>query len=181
MASPLEKRKVADAVIKAESRSHMHQGGERVGLHLAHHFAPVGLHRDLADTELETHLFIQQARNHQSHVEQIRLVQDNLNTHTPGSFYEVLDPEDAFELGQQFELHYTPKKGSWLNMVEIEFSALSTQCLDRRIADVATLRDEVQAWTKKRNANRTTVNWQFSQTNARSKLERHYQNDKKLI
>ena len=66
-------------------------------------------------------------------------------------------------------------------MAEIEFSALSTQCLDRRIADVETLRDEVEAWTKQRNANRTTVNWQFTQTKARSKLERHYQNIKKLI
>jgi hypothetical protein len=89
---------------------------------------------------------------HYSHVEQIRLVQDNLNTHTPGSFFEVLEPEAAFEFGQQFERHYTPKKGSWLNMAEIEFSALSTQCLDRRIANVETLRDEVEAWTKQRNA-----------------------------
>lgn len=118
---------------------------------------------------------------HDAHVEQIRLVQDNLNTHTPGSFFEVLEPEAAFELGQQFELHYTPKKGSWLNMAEIEFSALSNQCLDRRIADVETLRDEVDAWTKQRNASRTTVNWQFTQTKARTKLERHYQNAKKLI
>jgi DDE superfamily endonuclease len=110
-------------------------------------------------------------QKHYSHVAKIRLVQDNLNSHTPGSFYEVLDPEEAFELGQQFDLHYTPKKGSGLNMAEIEFSALSSQCLDRRIADVATRRDEVQAWPTRRNLNRTTVKWQFSQTNARSKLE----------
>ncbi len=76
--------------------------------------------------------------------------------------------------------HDTPKKGSWLNMAEIEFSALSGQCLDRRIADVETLRDEVDAWTKQRNVNRSTVNWRFTQTNARSKMERHYQNVKKL-
>ena len=66
-------------------------------------------------------------------------------------------------------------------MAEIEFSALSTQCLDRRIADVETLRDEVETWTKQRNVNRPTVNWQFTQTKARTKLERHYQNVKKLI
>lgn len=118
---------------------------------------------------------------HYADVERIRLVQDNLNTHTPGSFYEVLDPEAAFDLSQRFEMHYTPKKGSWLNMAEIEFSALSTQCLDRRIGDVETLSEEVQAWTTRRNLNRTTVNWQFTQTKARSKLERHYQNVKKLI
>jgi hypothetical protein len=93
----------------------------------------------------------------------------------------VLDPQDAFDLSQQFDTHYTPKKGSWLNMAEIEFSALSTQCLDRRIGDVETLREEVQAWTTQRNLNRTTVNWKFTQTKARSKLNRHYQNVKKLI
>jgi DDE superfamily endonuclease len=65
----------------------------------------------------------------------IRLVQDNLNTHTPGAFYQVLPPGQAFEFAQKFELHYTPKKGSWLNMAEIELAALSKQCLDRRIAD----------------------------------------------
>ena len=116
-----------------------------------------------------------------SHVDYIRLVQDNLNTHTPGSFYEVLDPEAAFDLSQRFEMHYTPKKGSWLNMAEIEFAALSTQCLDRRIGAVETLSEEVQAWTTERNLNRTTVNWRFTQSKARSKLHRHYQNVKKLI
>jgi hypothetical protein len=114
-------------------------------------------------------------------VEYIRLVQDNLNTHTSGSFYELLDPEEAFDLSQRIEMHYTPKKGSWLNMAEIEFAALSTQCLDRRIGEVETLSEEVQAWTTERNLNRTTVNWQFTQSKARSKLQRHYQNVKKLI
>src|SRR5262249_25107062 len=65
-----------------------------------------------------------------------RFVQDKLNPHTPGSFYEVLPPEPAFALAQKFEPHYTPKKGSWLNMAEIEFAALSKQCLDRRIPDI---------------------------------------------
>jgi len=67
------------------------------------------------------------------HAETIRLVQDNLNTHTPGSFYAAMPPDKAFELAKRFEYHYTPKKGSWLNMAEIELSALSKQCLDRRI------------------------------------------------
>jgi hypothetical protein len=70
---------------------------------------------------------------HYPQVECIRLVQDNLNTHTPGSFYEVLPPSEAFALSQKFEPHYTPLKGSWLNMAEIEFAALAKQCLDRRI------------------------------------------------
>jgi len=117
---------------------------------------------------------------HYPAIEYMRLVQDNLNTHTPGSFYEVLPPEKAFALAQQFALHYTPKKGSWLNMAEIEFAALSTQCLDRRMADVDTLEQEVQAWATKRNHARKTVHWRFAQTEARTKLQRHYQNVQKL-
>lgn len=120
-------------------------------------------------------------RKHYHHVEYIRLVQDNLNTHTPGSFYQVLPPDEAFALGKRFELHYTPKKGSWLNMAEIEFSALSTQCLNRRIADQDTLRQEVMAWASKRNRDRTTVNWRFSQSDARNKLQRHYTKVNKFI
>jgi hypothetical protein len=120
-------------------------------------------------------------QTHYADVACMRLVQDNLHTHTPGSFYEVLDPEEAFALSQRFEMHHTPKQGSWLNMAEIEFAALSTQCLDRRIGDVETLSDEVQAWTTQRNLNRTTVNWRFTQTKARSKFNRHYQSVKKLF
>jgi len=118
---------------------------------------------------------------HYPQVEHIRLVQDNLNTHTPGSFYEVLPAQQAFAVAQRFELHYTPKKGSWLNMAEIEFAALSKQCLDRRIADVDTLRTEVVAWADTRNLQRKTVNWTFSQSQARIKLQRHYSNVYKLL
>jgi len=111
----------------------------------------------------------------------IRLVQDNLNTHTPGSFYTVLPPEHAFALAQRFAPHYTPKKGSWLNMAEIEFAALSKQCLDRRIPDVETLRHEVLAWAEQRNLAKTTVKWKFAQPDARQKLHRHYENVQKLL
>jgi hypothetical protein len=83
---------------------------------------------------------------HYPAAESLRLVQDNLNTHTPGSFYEVLPPAEAFALAQRFEPHYTPKKGSWLNMAEIELAALSKQCLERRLPEVETLRCEVLAW-----------------------------------
>ena len=107
-------------------------------------------------------------------VDRIRLVQDNLNTHTPGSFYQVLPPDEAFEFAQQFELHYTPKKGSWLNMAEIEFSALSIQCLDRRIPDQAILETEVLAWSQNRNHAQTTVNWKFTKYAAREKLNGKY-------
>ena len=108
--------------------------------------------------------------------ETILLVQDNLNTHTAGSSYNALPPDDAFQLGRRFEYHYTPKKGSWLNMAEIELSALSKQCLDRRIAEMKRLIDEVSAWEQERNAIRATVRWRFSKDNARVKLQRHYFN-----
>ena len=89
--------------------------------------------------------------------ETILLVQDNLSTHTAGSFYEALLPEEAFELARRFEFHFTPKKGSWLNMAEIELSALSKQCLDRRIADLMILKHEVSAWEDERNSIGATV------------------------
>lgn len=108
--------------------------------------------------------------------ETILLVQDNLNTHTAGSFYNALPPDDAFQLGRRFEYHYTPKKGSWLNMAEIELSALSKQCLDRRIADMKRLIDEVSAWEQERNAIGATVRWRFNKDNARVRLQRHYSN-----
>jgi DDE superfamily endonuclease len=104
----------------------------------------------------------------------IRLVQDNLNTHTPGSFYQVLPPEQAFDFAQKFELHYTPKKGSWLNMAEIELAALSKQCLDRRIADQETLAKEARVWQYRRNHAHTTVQWRFTQVEARRKLQSKY-------
>jgi DDE superfamily endonuclease len=104
----------------------------------------------------------------------IRLVQDNLNTHTPGSFYQALPPEQAFDFAQKFALHYTPKKGSWLNMAEIELAALSKQCLDRRIADQETLTKEAHMWQHRRNRARTTVQWRFTQVEARRKLQGKY-------
>jgi hypothetical protein len=111
----------------------------------------------------------------------IVLVQDNLNTHTAGSFYEALSPDEAFELAQRFEFHYTPKKGSWLNMAEIELSALSKQCLDRRIGSLRMLAGEVHAWEQERNAIGATVRWQFNKDNARTKLQRHYINLKNNV
>jgi hypothetical protein len=106
--------------------------------------------------------------------ERILLVQDNLNTHNPGSFYQAFAPEVAFALAQCFEMHYTPTKASWLNMVEIELSVLSKQCLDRRIGDIQTLEREVLAWAQQRNEKRATVQWQFTQVKARDKFKRFY-------
>jgi len=120
--------------------------------------------------------FMRLLANQYPEAETILLVQDNLNTHTAGSFYKALPPDNAFDLAKRFEYHYTPKKGSWLNMAEIELSALSKQCLDRRIADMKRLIDEVSAWQQERNEIRATVRWRFNKDNARVKLKRHYSN-----
>ena len=88
---------------------------------------------------------------HYPDAEQIVLVQDNLNTHTPASLYEAFGQAEAKRLAGKLELHYTPKHGSWLNMAEIELAVLATQCLDRRLADRTTLEREVMAWQAARN------------------------------
>lgn len=135
-------------------------------------FIRVKEHRTMVDYADFMKLLAQQYPD----AEAMILVQDNLNTHTAGSFYEALTPKDAFQLAKRFEYHYTPKKGSWLNMAEIELSALSKQCLDRRIANMKKLTDEVSAWELKRNAIGATVKWRFNKDNARIKLQRHYLN-----
>jgi len=111
---------------------------------------------------------------HYPGAERIVLVQDNLNTHTPGSLYEAFEPAEAKRLADRLELHYTPKHGSWLNIAEIELSVLARQCLDRRIPDRATLEREVAAWEAERNAADGTVDWQFRTEDARVKLKHLY-------
>ena len=106
--------------------------------------------------------------------EKIIVVLDNLNTHTPSAFYETFEPEEARRLVERFEFHFTPKHGSWLNMAEIELSALVRQCLDRRLPDLETLTDEVQAWQQQRNDEVVKVLWQFTTTDARTKLKHLY-------
>jgi hypothetical protein len=122
--------------------------------------------------------FMQRVVEMMPEAEKIVLVQDNLNTHNAGSFYENLPPEEAFSLAQHFEMHYTPKKGSWLNMAELELSALSRICLSRRIPSIEKLDREVQIIVKERNELRIKVEWQFTITQAREKLSRHYGNVK---
>jgi transposase len=111
---------------------------------------------------------------HFPHAEVIRLVVDNLNTHTPAALYETFAPAEARRLTRKLEFHYTPKHGSWLNMAECEFAALSKQCLARRVPDITTLRQEVAAWQAHRNRAKTRINWRFATTDARVKLQRLY-------
>jgi len=107
-------------------------------------------------------------------VEKIVLVMDNLNTHGPASLYEAFEPAEARRLAEKLEIHYTPKHGSWLDMAEIEWGVLNRQCLDRRVANVQTLRGEVAAWEHDRNRRATKADWQFTTADARVKLKRLY-------
>lgn len=106
--------------------------------------------------------------------EVIRVVLDNLNTHTPAALYQTFAPEEARRLTKKLEFHYTPKHGSWLNMAEIEFSALVRQCLNRRIEDMERLQREVGVCAAERNERGATVKWQFTPEKARDKLQRLY-------
>jgi hypothetical protein len=106
--------------------------------------------------------------------EQIVLVLDNLNTHSPASLYEAFPPAEAKRLADKLELHHTPKHGSWLNVAEIEVSVLSRQCLDRRVPDCATLCAEVAAWQERRDRTGGKVDWRFTSADARIKLKRLY-------
>jgi DDE superfamily endonuclease len=111
---------------------------------------------------------------HYPAAERIVLVTDNLNTHTTASLYETFAPEEARRIARKLEWHDTPKHGSWLNMVEIELSVLSRQCLHRRIGDRATLEAEVARWTEARNASGARITWRFTTADARNKLSRLY-------
>ena len=114
------------------------------------------------------------AEDHFPRAEKIVLVQDNLNTHAPASLYHAFAPEKARALIERFEFHYTPKHASWLNLAECELSALSRQCLQRRIPDQASLSREIRAWEQQRNQSTTKLHWRFNTADARIKLNRLY-------
>ena len=106
----------------------------------------------------------------------IRLVLDNLNTHTTASLYETFPPEKARALAERLEIHYTPKHGSWLNIAEIELNVMTLQCLDRRIPSVPALNTQLSAWESDRNSLSSAVDWHFSIPDARDKLKWLYPN-----
>jgi hypothetical protein len=112
--------------------------------------------------------------DHHREAEAVVLVCDNLSTHTPAALYEAFEPAEAHRSAKRFEWHHTPRHGSWLNVAEMELSALARQCLGRRIPDAPTLRREVAAWERERNAAVVTVDWQFTTDDARVKLKRLY-------
>jgi hypothetical protein len=140
---------------------------------------PLAGWRHVEVTERRTKFdFAQQMRalvdRHFPDAERIRVVLDNLNTHTPAALYEAFAPAEARRILRKLEFHSTPVHGSWLNMAELEFSMLSRQCLGRRIPDRDTLATEVAAWETARNEQRATISWQFTVEDARTKLHRLY-------
>ena len=113
---------------------------------------------------------------HYPHAKKIRVVLDNLNVHTIWTLYERYPAEQARRIASRLEFHYTPVHASWLNMIEIEFSALARQCLSRRLPDTDILSREIAAWELARNDAQVKVDWQFTTRDARTKLARHYPN-----
>lgn len=111
---------------------------------------------------------------HYPRAEKVRVVLDNLNTHTPASLYKAFEPEEARRVLRRLEFHHTPKHASWLNQVGIEFSVLCRQCLDCRIPEQGALKRECGAWERKRNDEGASVKWRFTAVDAREKLERLY-------
>ena len=106
--------------------------------------------------------------------EGMRVVLDHLNTQKIASLYEAFEPAEARRIARKLELHYTPQHGSWLTMAEIALRVLQQQCLDRRLPDADTLKRDIAAWEHQRNAEQATIDWRFSVTDARKKLERLY-------
>ena len=104
----------------------------------------------------------------------ITLVMDNYKTHSTAALYETFEPQEAKRLSDRFEFCFTPKHGSWLNMAEIELHVLNGQCLNRHLPTIEQIREEVKAWTENRNNKNSTINWQFTNSQARIKLKRLY-------
>ena len=158
-------------------QDHEYQRGGMANLFMA--FEPLAGRRHVEVTERKTaadfaRLLRAVSDELYPEAERIVLVCDNLNTHGPSSLYEAFEPAEARRLAARFEWHYTPKHASWLNVAEMELSALARQCLDRRIPDLEALRREVGAWEEKRNAAVVKVDWQFTTADARVKLKKLY-------
>lgn len=120
------------------------------------------------------HAMQELSQTHYPHAKALRVVLDNLSTHTPAAFYQTFTPEVARGLTRKISFHYTPKHGSWLNMAECEFSVLSRQCLDQRLPTQGQVQAIVQLWAKTRTEKQLRVNWQFTTDKARNKFKRFY-------
>lgn len=142
-------------------------------------FEPLAGRRYLSVTDTRTrvdfaHCLYDLSEKYYTHAEKIVLVMDNLNTHSLASLYEAYEPVTAGRLAKRFEIHYTPKHASWLDMAEIEIGVMSRQCLKRRIASKTKMIRELNAWMCQRNQAVTKVEWQFTTSDARIKLKSLY-------
>jgi hypothetical protein len=140
---------------------------------------PLGGKRSVKITERRTqvdwaHFIREMLDERYPEAEKVVLVMDNLNTHCIASLYQAFAPQEARRLAERLEIHYTPKHGSWLNIAEIELSVLKRQCLARRVENIDIMRSEVFAWNTDRNNRQSKVNWQFTTSDARTKLKRLY-------
>lgn len=156
---------------------HEYERGGTANIHLA--FEPLsGWRRVEVTKKRRKREFAEQVRRiaeeDYPRAEKIRLVVDNLSTHTASAFYEIFDPQRARRLARRVEFCYTPVHGSWLNMAEIEISALVRQCLGRRLPDEGRLRRETKAWERERNRKGASVDWRFTTAEARTKLKSLY-------
>ena len=125
-------------------------------------------------TKVDWAEFVKDIDDHYPKAKRITLVMDNLNTHKPGSLYERFSPIEAKRIWDRFEFVFTPKHGSWLNMAEIELNVLNGQCLNRRIDNIETIINEVDAWQNHRNNRNSKINWRFTTKDSRIKLKRLY-------
>ena len=125
-------------------------------------------------TKKDWAMFIKDISMQYRDAKKITLVMDNLNTHKAGSLYEAFEPKKAKSLWDRFDFVFTPKHGSWLNMAEIELNVLNGQCLNRRIDNIETIKEETQAWQDHRNNKGSKINWQFTTSDSRIKLKRLY-------
>jgi hypothetical protein len=125
-------------------------------------------------TKAEWAMLVKEIAGYYKDAEKITLVMDNLSTHKPSALYEAFAPQEAKKIWDRFEFIYTPKHGSWLNMSEIELNVLMGQCLNRRIDNLKTMKEEVNAWQNHRNNMNAKINWQFTTKDARIKLKKLY-------
>jgi len=166
---------MAPAQIRIEDHEYVRNGVATIFMEVE----PLGGRRHVEITEHRTRvdwaLFIRGMLNERyPDAIKVRLVMDNLNTHSVASLYEAFPPEEARRLAERLEIHHTPKHGSWLNVAEIELSVLQSQCLDRRIPDIGMMRDEVSAWESDRNNRASKTTWRFTTAQARIKLKHLY-------
>ena len=160
-----------------ERRDHEYERGGTANVLMA--FEPLAARREIEVTERRrgkefAEMVGRLAQEAYPEAEEIRLVCDNLSTHTAAAFYGAFPAERARRLARRVEFVYTPVHGSWLNMVEIEISVLVRQCLRRRLPDIETLRREAQAWCRERNRSGASVDWRFATDDARTKLRKRY-------